>query len=89
MKIEKGIKEPISPDTMIYNAMVAVEAECVKRVITQLLKREPTEEDLKLLDREYMIGELHKYILTFHGHPLGYIKKIFEPGKLRVEFSPC
>ena len=80
------------PDMMVQITKQMLEAEenVIKDVLMQLLKREPTLEDVKDLHRIQKEGEFDKYYLAYKNLKLGtvYRNTNIEGGKMGVEFVP-
>lgn len=80
------------PDIMAYiaNKMAEAEENCIKEVLMQMLKREPTLEDLKDLHKLQKEGKFDKYCLVYKNFKLGMVYRIFnlEESKVRCDFIP-
>ena len=74
----------------ITKQMMEAEENCLKEVLRQLLKREPTVEDAKDLQRYQKEGYFDKYYLAYKGLKLGtvFMNYNIEGGKMGVEFVP-
>ena len=66
------------------------EENVIKEVLRQILKREPTLEDVKDLHRFQQEGEFDKYYLAYKNLKLGtvYLNTNIEGKKMGVEFVP-
>ena len=60
----------------------------IKDVLKQLLKREATIEDFKKCTKYYENGNFDIQYLAYDGLLLGVIKRLYEPNKISVEFTP-
>ena len=74
----------------ITNKFAAAEDNVIKEILRQILKREPTLEDAKDLQRFQEEGEFDKYYLVYKNLKLGtvYRNTNIESGKMEVEFVP-
>jgi hypothetical protein len=76
--------------TKITNNLLNAEEEVLKGVLRQILKREPTLEDAKDLQRFQQQGEFDKYYLAYKNLKLGtvYRNTNIEGGSMGVKFVP-
>lgn len=76
--------------TQITKNFAEAEENVIKEVLRQILKREPTLEDAKDLQRFQQEGEFDKYYLAYKNLKLGtvYRNTNIEGGKIGVEFVP-
>jgi Na+-translocating ferredoxin:NAD+ oxidoreductase RnfG subunit len=74
----------------ITNEFAKAENNVIKEVLRQIVKREPTLEDAKDLQRFQKEGEVNKYYLAYKNLKLGtvYLNTNIESGKMGVEFVP-
>lgn len=80
--IEKDLQKAIE------RQKVKCEEECIKKVLMELLDREPTIEDAKLCSQKLSEPWNGSYQLFYRGHLLGTVQYIDEPEKFRVAFVP-
>lgn len=67
---------------------VKAEMECIKKVLRELLDREPTNDDAVLCSQKLSDPWDGSYKLSYKGQLLGTVKYIDTPEKFRVEFVP-
>jgi hypothetical protein len=69
--------------------VVKKQEEIIIKVLTEVLKREPTTDDFKECQRlVYPHFQPNDYIFAYKNIPLGFIKHEFEIGKATVTFTP-
>ena len=93
--MKETFKEKIERMTMdmmeqITENFANAEENVIKEVLRQLLKREPTLEDVKDLQKFHQEGEFDKYYLAYKNLKLGtvYLNTNITAGKMGVEFVP-
>lgn len=59
---------------MFIKKAVQCHEDCIKAVLRQLLKREPTIEDAAKTHRLFKDGEINKYTLAYEGVELGVVQ---------------
>ena len=59
---------------------------CIRKILKELLDREPTIEDAKLCGQEIISDDTYR--LFYKGIELGRVKIIDKPDQYRIEFTP-
>lgn len=98
---KKAQKPPLNKDAVtsisltdmmaqITKNFAEAEENVIKEVLRQILKREPTLEDAKDLERFQQEGEFDKYYLAYKNLKLGKVYRNYniEGGKMGVKFVP-
>lgn len=73
------------------DAFYKAEKQTIAKVLEQILERKPTRKDFRkcTLSKILISADYELLRFSFDRIEYGTIKRLFSPGKVRIEFNPC